>query len=287
MLALSSEFARRSVGIIGLGFVGTLTRQVLDFRCGVVPYDIASDAKYPYSELSGCAFAIICVNTPTSADGSADLSQVHSAFAALPPEVPVILRSTVPPGTSLQLAGQYSREVIFWPEYAGERRFVADTTVQLDQRPFEIVGARRSEAASAWIDLLAETYGPLVRIYQMEPTAAEVAKYMTNCYFAVKTTFVNEFRKFCEAAGVDWQTVREGWLLDPRIERDHSDAFKSAPGYGGRCLPKDVAAMTSRADQLGMRMPLLESVGAINSTASEGRRDAADTAGNVNLSWPQ
>lgn len=58
--------------------------------------------------------------------------------------------------------------------------------------------------------------------------------------------------------------VREGWLLDPRVERDHSDAFRSAPGYGGRCLPKDVAAILSKAEEIQIGMPLLAAVRDIN-----------------------
>jgi UDP-glucose 6-dehydrogenase len=87
---------------------------------------------------------------------------------------------------------------------------------------------------------------------------------MENSFFAVKTTFVNEFRNLCEVLEVDWQAVREGWLLDPRVERDHSDAFKKAPGFGGRCLPKDIAAIISHSRDIGGNMPLLEAVQRIN-----------------------
>ena len=253
-----------TVGIIGLGHVGTITRDALQLRSRVVTYDIAQHREYPYAELVSCDYVVICVNTPSLPTGAADLSQVHAAFEALPPNIPAVLRSTVPPGTTLDLAATHRREVIFWPEYFGETRFHVPTFGPLDQRPFQIFGAHRTEAFSTWLDLVAESFGPLVRLYQLPPTEAETVKYMENCYFAVKTTFVNEFRRLCDSLGLDWQSVREGWLLDPRVDRDHSDAFKTAPGYGGRCLPKDVRAILAHADAVGANMPLLHTVRAIN-----------------------
>ena len=62
-------------------------------------------------------------------------------------------------------------------------------------------------------------------------------------YLATKVSFVNEFRRICEILGADWHTVREGWLLDPRVEPAHRAAFASTPGFGGRCLPKDLSAI--------------------------------------------
>lgn len=255
---------RWRVGVVGLGHVGRITVESLRMRCDVVTYELTTAQDYPSAEFAKCDFIVICVNTPSPDGGAADLGQVHSAFAALPPDVPAVLRSTVPPGTSSEMARCYQREVIFWPEYLGESKFVVDTMDAIASRPFHIIGAQPSPIASEWTDLLAETYGPLVRMYRMEPTAAEVVKYMENSYFAVKTVFVNEFRRLCAALEVDWQSVREGWLLDPRIERDHSDAFSGAPGYGGRCLPKDVAAIVAHADSIGAAMPLLKRTQQIN-----------------------
>lgn len=259
---------RWSVGVIGVGHVGRITRDALSLRSDVVTYDSVGGDKYPGPQFAACDFLVVCVNTPSAADGSADLSQVRAAFEAMPPGVPAVLRSTVPPGTSAMLAEDYGREVIFWPEYVGETRFVVQTMDQLQKAPFHVFGGLPSPTLSAWIDLIAETYGPLVRIYQVAPGEAEIIKYMENCFFAVKTTFVNEFRSLCDALGADWQSVREGWLLDPRIERDHSDAFSSAPGFSGRCLPKDVAAILARAGEIDAGMPLLAAVADINQSRS-------------------
>lgn len=255
---------RWTVGLIGVGHVGAITRDALSFRSHVVTYDIARDLEYPDADFAACDFLVVCVNTPPSPDGAADLSQVHAAFDRMPPGIPAVLRSTVPPGTTALLAEKYQREVIFWPEYVGETRFVVQTMDQLNKAPFVIFGATASPTLSSWVDLVAECFGPLVKIYQVPSLEAEIVKYMENSFFAVKTTFVNEFRSLCDSLGADWQSVREGWLLDPRVERDHSDAFRTAPGFGGRCLPKDVAAILVRAAESGASMPLLNAVKEIN-----------------------
>ncbi len=258
------------VGIIGLGHVGRLTVQALQISAVTVGYDVALAEPYPTAELAACDFVVVCVNTPSAPDGAADLSQVRSALAALPGEQPVILRSTVPPGTTEALQEEFGREVYFWPEYIGETRFVISTfDVLSDVDPFLVVGGDRSPGFGRWIDFLAQNYGPLTRIHQCTSREAELVKYMENAYFAMKTTFVNEFRRLSEAVGADWHTVREGWLLDPRVERDHSDAFKGAPGYAGKCLPKDTAALIAFARAADIPLPLLESVRDINDGATE------------------
>ena len=177
----------RLIGLIGVGHVGTITKEALEYRSRVVTYDITDGTDYPREDFEECEFLVVCVNTPSSPTGAADLSQVHAAFDEMPPGIPVVLRSTVPPGTTQELAKRYGRELIFWPEYVGETRFVVQTMDQLDKAPFQIFGAEKTAALSVWIDLIAEGYGPLVKIYQVPPTEAEVVKYMENCYFAVKT----------------------------------------------------------------------------------------------------
>ncbi|MFE1391020.1 Rossmann-fold NAD(P)-binding domain-containing protein [Streptomyces albogriseolus] len=265
---------KKTVGVIGLGHVGSMTADRLAHHMDLVTYDVISARPYPGAELAKCDFVVVCVNTPALACGTVDLSQVEGAFEPLPSRVPVILRSTVPPGTTDALAKRYGREVIFWPEYVGETRFATPTwRVLAEDQPFQLVGAWKSSVTTCWLDLMAETFGPLVRLHRVDPAEAELAKYMENSWFAVKVTFVNEFRRLAEGLGLDWQSVREGWLLDPRVERDHSDAFASEPGYSGKCLPKDVAGIIGHAAANGIDLPLLTSVKAINDAIHNRRRD--------------
>ena len=260
-----------NIGIIGLGHVGGLTREILQLgNSSLVCYDKKSGDPYPAQEFAHCDFLVVCVNTPSSADGRADLEQVYGAFETLPASVPVILRSTVPPGTCAHLAERYSRDVVFWPEYLGESRFASQSWARFGAASsFQVLGGDPGSAMDAWLEYLSEVVGPETRIFRTGHLEAELIKYMENSYFALKVTFVNEFRRVSEALGADWHDVREGWLLDPRVERDHTAAFQFSPGYSGKCLPKDVSAIIAAVRSAGFEMPLMEAVHLINTQTNE------------------
>ena len=103
-------------------------------------------------------------------------------------------------------------------------------------------------------------------------------KYMENSYLALKVTFVNEFYEICRTFGADWHAVREGWLLDPRVERSHTAVFINQRGFGGRCLPKDVNAIAAAAVAAGYTPGLLQEVLASNDRfhALQQQRDIQD-----------
>ena len=87
------------VAIIGRGVVGSAVERLFDGRGAVISWDVLDASPYPELEIAECDFAVICVPTPTTESGEADLSAVHSALAQLP-DLRVVLRSTVPPGTT-------------------------------------------------------------------------------------------------------------------------------------------------------------------------------------------
>ena len=251
---------------MGMGHVGRHTQGQLEIRHDVVGYDRAEGVPMG-DRLTGCALVVVCVGTPSAPNGEADISDVRECALAVPPEVDVVVRSTVPPGTCRALSAERGGHVLFWPEYLGEQQYVADTFDVLSRDPFAVVGGDDREARARFTGVLAHVLGPLTRLHQTSTVEAELIKYMENSFFALKVSFVNEFRRLVEAAGADWQTVREGWLLDPRVSRDHSDAFDEEPGFSGRCLPKDLSAITKFAETLPVDLTLLRSVTAANQRA--------------------
>lgn len=245
------------VGIIGLGHVGRNVRDRLDaLGVEVVTYDVADGGGYPRDALAGCDFAVVCVGTPSLEDGSAELDQVRAAVQALPVER-VLLRSTVPPGTTEALVEETGKQICFSPEYVGETSFSRlRWEAWAQDELFWILGG--DAGTTRWFAArIAEIHGPEPRLHQTSATEAEIVKYMENSYFAVKVTFVNEFFELCERTGADWFTVREAWLADPRVERDHTAVLPRNRGYAGRCLPKDVDALLAAAGDLDLPMPLL------------------------------
>ncbi|TAL45380.1 MAG: UDP-glucose/GDP-mannose dehydrogenase family protein [Salinibacterium sp.] len=248
-----------SIGVIGRGHVGHHVIRQLSAHFAVVSYDLHDDGEYPLEALAACDFALICVDTPSLPDGSVDVSRVEAAISQIPCDL-VVIRSTVPPGTTARLAKSTGKNVLFWPEYVGETQFSASSWERFSAtQPFIVLGGE-SEARKKVIDLLLPLYGPEVRVLQCSSDEAELVKYMENSYFAAKVIFVNEFRDLSEKLGMNWHTVREGWLLDPRVERDHTVAFAEDRGFSGKCLPKDLAGILHVARQSGVPMTMLTAV---------------------------
>jgi len=247
------------VGVIGLGPVGRSQVQLLEPHFTLVTYDTQDGTPYPAESLSECDFAVVCVGTPPLPDGACDISDVQSAVEALPLSR-VLLRSTVPPGTTDRLIDVTGKQICFNPEYVGESAYAEPfwpggaATV-----PFLIIGGA-PEARAYFIDRLLPVLGPDKTYFQTTAVEAELVKYMENAFLATKVTFVNEFFEICSAVGGDWNTVREAWLLDPRIGRSHSAVFDQARGFAGRCLPKDVNAIIRSAESAGYRPEFLAEV---------------------------
>ena len=251
------------VGVIGVGRVGRAVVELFHDSSDVVAWDIAYGTEYPSAELRSCKFAIICVGTASGADGTPDLSSVEEAVHRVPCQS-ILLKSTVPPGTTDRLIQESGREICYWPEYVSESRYFNPFFPQhIREVPFVIFGGSAS-IRRQYIDLLMPVLGPTKNYYQCEALEAEIVKYMENCFFATKITFVNEFRSICEAFGADWHTVREGWLQDPRIERMHTAAFGEDRGFGGKCLPKDLEAIIWASTNVGYTPGLLTEVRASN-----------------------
>ena len=248
-----------------MGYVGRAVASCFGAHNELVTWDAADAGPYPREELATCDFAIVCVPTPELPDGHCDLSSVESALSALPCER-VLLKSTVPPGTTDQLIAATGKQICFWPEYIGQSRYYNPFFASsIEEVPFVILGGE--PGLRHWfIDVLMARLGPTKVYFQCAAVEAELAKYAENSYIATKITFTNEFRGIAEAFGADWHTVREAWLLDPRVERMHTAVFSDAPGFSGRCLPKDVRALVAAAIDAGYGPALLQQVLASNDT---------------------
>jgi UDP-glucose 6-dehydrogenase len=94
---------------------------------------------------------------------------------------------------------------------------------------------------------------------------AELSKYMENAFLAAKVAFCNEFYDLAEAWGIDYDDLRELWLLDPRVGRSHTFVRGDERGFGGKCLPKDLSALVVAAQTITGRVPaMLSAVDASN-----------------------
>jgi UDPglucose 6-dehydrogenase len=257
----------KKVGIIGHGYVGRGMERLFRGAFDVVVFDILTQPDE--TVLAGADLVLICVPTPPATDGSCDISMVLEASrraSVVCPDALVCIKSAVPPGTTDALNDDLGTRFHASPEYMGElSNFVPawDYPDPRDSRShdFVIVGGPR---AGEVLDFFQRVMATTARYMSCSAIEAELVKRFENAFFATKVTFCNEASRIAAAFGADWHRVRELWLLDGRIGRSHTAVFADAPGFGGKCLPKDLSALIAEAGQVAVRAPLLEAVRAAN-----------------------
>lgn len=246
------------VACVGAGVVGQAMRRL----CGeeTVMYDTKPGMPQDRNAVNGCDVAFVNVPTPMSSDGTCDVSIVEEAVAWIQSQL-IILRSTVSPGTTDRLAQKYNKKIVFQPEYLGETP--AHLFGNMAERSFVVLGGTQ-EATSLAADFYKHYYNSMVYFYFCDAMTAEVAKYMENAFYAVKVTFVNEFYDIAKTHGVNFNQLREIWLADTRISRDHTFVYPEARGFSGKCLPKDCNAIVRSSLQRGYEPKLMQATLKIN-----------------------
>lgn len=240
------------IGIVGYGHVGMAMHGL--FKNAII-YDKYKDIGTK-TEINECDTVFVCVPTPQGENGGCDTSIVEEVLEWL--SVPlIILRSTVYVGFTDEMIEKYKKEIVFQPEYYGET--VAHPFADLTDRTWLSFGGTRKG-----IDLAIKTYQTVinsnVRIYQADAKSVEMAKYMENAFLATKVTFCNEMYDIACALGADYNLAREIWIADPRIGASHTFVYQDNRGYGGSCLPKDIASIAAQAKANNVDGTLLESV---------------------------
>ncbi len=206
-------------------------------------------------------FVYLCVPTPQSADGSADLSHLKAAAseisANLKPGAIVVNKSTVPVGSTLlveQALGRSDVAVVSNPEFLREGTAV-DDFLHPDR---VVIGADDQAAASRVASLYAGVRAPIM---VTDPASAEICKYASNAFLATKLSFTNAVAALCEAVGADVNDVLLGMGYDHRIGHEF---LRPGPGWGGSCFPKDSQAIISIAEDAGYDFSLMRGVIAVN-----------------------
>jgi UDPglucose 6-dehydrogenase len=247
----------KSVAIVGYGAVG---RGIHELFPQAVIYDEPLGMGRR-EEVNACQYAFVSVPTPMASDGSCDTSIVEDVVGWIESEH-IILRSTVSVGTTEALVRRLGKRIIFQPEY-GPAETPDHPFHNLRNIRWAILGGRREHTIPV-ADLYKTTFSADFVIHQTDSRTAELAKYMENCFLALKVTFCNEFYDIADAFGIDYNELRELWLMDPRINRSHTFVFPDARGYGGKCLPKDVSGMIQAVRATGYDAELLRSLQCVN-----------------------
>jgi UDPglucose 6-dehydrogenase len=222
-----------------------------------------------YDEVIGDAtFIFLAVDTPQSLAGAANLKNIRAAMrgvvANLNGTSPIIVnKSTSPIGTGETIESLASESlvnghgpvrIVSNPEFLRQGRAIEDFF-----RPDRIVvGSRSQEDAERVADLYAPLEAPTL---MTDLRTAEMIKYVANSFLATRISFINEVARLCEQIGADIDTVIDGIAQDPRIG---GHFFQPGIGFGGSCLPKDIAALRYIGEMFGVATPVLSAVQEVN-----------------------
>jgi UDPglucose 6-dehydrogenase len=203
----------------------------------------------------------IAVGTPPKGNGEADLSQLEAVAASIAANLNgykvVVTKSTVPVGTNRWLQGELERrtgdgnfDVVSNPEFLREGKAVQDFF-----HPDRIVIGSGSEKAR---QVIREVYRSLYLLQTpfvwCSLETAELIKYASNAFLAMKITFMNQMANLAEAVGADIHQVARAMGMDGRIS---AKFLHPGPGYGGSCFPKDTRALATTGDKYGAPVSLI------------------------------
>lgn len=226
-----------------------------------------------YAEgVSKAQVCFICVDTPHQENGEADLRFVRSVATSIAEHMfdyrVIVNKSTVPVGTAHFveniIADTLNRrgisvdfDVVSNPEFLKEGNAIQDF-----MKPDRVViGTNNADVAQ----IMQEIYSPFMlsheRLIIMDIASAEMTKYAANAMLATRISFMNELAGLCELIGADINKVRKGIGSDQRI--GYKFLYPGA-GYGGSCLPKDIAALRKQADHVAYETPLIDAVSQVN-----------------------
>ena len=248
------------IGIIGNGFVGKATRILSCKDIDLCVYDIVPKLCHPFgttlSDVCECDLVFISVPTPMNKDGSCYLKILEEVVSNIEEltdlnETLVVVRSTVPPGTSDRL------NCYFMPEFLTEMNYVVDFKNCSDWI-FGLKGTVQDELFKEQISKLINfaynnkkiNYNNIHFVLNKE---AEMIKLFRNNFLAVKVSFCNEIADYCNAKNINYEEVRKLAVLDSRIGPSHTmvPGPDGKKGFGGTCFPKDTNSLRHEIHKVG------------------------------------
>ena len=217
--------------------------------------------------IRSASVVFLAVGTPQGSDGRADLSAVLAVAGTIGKVIEkftiVVCKSTVPVGTNERVTRAIARAtdvefaVVSNPEFLKEGDAVNDF-----MKPDRVILGTDDDRA---FEVMRKLYLPfqrrVERILRMDPRSAELTKYVSNAYLAMRVSFINEIAMLCEHLGCDITKVRRGAGADSRIG---THFFYPGVGYGGSCFPKDVKALMATSDDTGFALEIIGAVDRVN-----------------------
>jgi len=257
----------KRIGIVGRGFVGSAVEFGFSAQTGcdaivkIYDKDPSKSINTLGDTVNESEFIFLSVPTPSNEDGSINIDILDKALEDISrlnkqKDNIILIRSTVTPGTTRSLQNKYSNlNIVFNPEFLTERSAKFDF---INQSRF-ILGGKNKHTTRVG-DLMKWRFGTSTPVIHTDYETAELIKYMNNCFFATKVSFLNEMKIIADKCNADWSTAIEGFVRDGRI--GHSHLSVPGPdgkyGFGGSCFPKDIQALISFSEDLDLNLPTLQ-----------------------------
>lgn len=285
----------KTISVVGLGFVGHSLAVGMQHAYDVLTYDKYVEERSTEPSLDALIektenVIFVSVPTPMKETGQCDISivegvvseinqicfdanrykdEVDDSGVTVKPDITVVIKSTVPPGTTKHLDMKYKFvNVAFNPEFLTEANAIEDFKNQ--SRIVLGFGEDRDKAQNSDALLVLEkTYKkayPKVPILKTSSSAAEMVKYVTNCFLATKVSFANEIYEFCQMANIDYDSMIEIAKHDDRLGQSHwkvpgpmpDPQGNLKPGFSGSCFVKDINALMFLLKQMNVNPSVME-----------------------------
>lgn len=256
----------KSIGIIGLGYVGSAVKAGFEKTCNVFTYDITKECtETSITELvQKTQIVFICVPTPMNTDGTCNTDIVYSVLQEISnvekdEQTICVLKSTVTPGTTHLLSEKFSNIVLcFNPEFLTEKNYINDFMSQVNI----ILGyTTDSKSVKSVADLYYERFTQS-QVWTVDAKEAEMIKYVSNTMLAAKVAYLNEIYQICNKTNINYNQITNILRLDSRLGNTHWNVpgHDGKMGFGGTCFPKDLNALIKYGEQNGQDTPLLKAV---------------------------
>lgn len=254
---------KKRIGIVGNGFVGNaIATGLVEFVREVKIYDVdpIKSTHILSTVVNDTDIVFVSVPTPmrNPTGGEIDLSILEGCLSDISRcsngKSIIVVKSTVVPGTMERFQDKFPNlRLVFNPEFLTERFARLDF---INSARIVLGGKKRDVSV---VSKMLKPRFPGSKFIETDFQTAQMIKYMANCFFSVKISFMNEMLQIANAAGVDWETAIAGFISDGRIGNSHITVpgHDGSLGFGGKCFPKDLNALLYRAEELGVKPTML------------------------------
>lgn len=257
-----------NIGIVGKGFVGSAVQFGFSPNTGcdaiVRAYDKDPERSQNSLEevVKESEFIFLSVPTPSNKDGSMNIDNLKEALNEMnmitddSSECIIMIRSTILPGTSQMLQNEFPKlKIVFNPEFLTERSANFDF---INQSRFILGGLKINTNKCA--ELFKWRFGNSIPCIETNFQTAELIKYMNNCFFATKVSFMNEMKQISDKIDADWDNAVDGFIRDGRIGHSHINVpgHDGKFGFGGSCFPKDIQALINFGDSINLNLSTIK-----------------------------